>query len=183
MSRPNLPAVLFVLALGAPRAAQAECEDAGRATQLAASLARQRGRARTWRFGWTGVNGALALGSVALLPVTRRSEWPDLIVGGAASALSAVVMVLTPLDVEADARAAMRLAPCGPLERIDALASHAAADERARVSWPWHLLNLGVAVVVGGILVVGFDHWEAGALNGGATFVLGELQLFTQPTP
>jgi len=152
---------------------------------LIRSLREQAGRAQTWRYAWTGVNGALAVGSFAPLPWASRESRPDWIVGGVGSVISTALTVFFPLRVEnADADLAeLERAPSAERHaRLRALASRDADDERARFSLPWHALNLGGSVLVGSVLAFGFKRVPSGIATGVASFALGEAQLFTQPT-
>ena len=150
-----------------------------------AALREQAGRAHTHRYAWTAINGGLAVASFAVLPVIQRGSRPDFIVSGAGSVLGAVATFVFPLRVETDAAeldAAERSSPEERSRRLRALLRVDADDERDRLALPWHALNLGVSVLAGGIIAFGFHHTLSGVGQGVGSFVLGEAQLFTQPT-
>ncbi len=154
-------------------------------TDARALLHEQAQRARTYRYAWTGIDAGLALGSFGLIPLVKPETRKDYIVSGAVSALGAVTTFIFPLNVEADEAELSTLNALAPAERrkkLAALLKDAAEDEHNRVTWPWHLLNLGTSSVTGGIIAIGFDHVRAGIQTGVISFVLGELQIFTQPT-
>ncbi len=140
-------------------------------------------RARTWRYAWTGINGALAVGSFGLLPLVQSEQRLELVVGGIGSTVAAVFTWFVPLEVEAtlDRKVALASA-CQRLAVEERFVAAAAADEASRVTWPWHLLNLGFGISYTLIVGLGADRWESGILDGVVAFGLGELQLFTQPT-
>jgi hypothetical protein len=149
------------------------------------ALHEQAGRAHTHRYVWTGINGALALGSFAALPVVQRESRPDFVVGGVGSLLSAVTTFVFPLRVESDASDLDRIERLPPEERsrkLHELLRASAEDERARLALPWHALNLATCALTGGIIAFGFHHTLSGVAQGTGGFALGEAQLFTQPT-
>jgi hypothetical protein len=154
---------------------------AAAAAQLSRDLADEGRRARTWRVAWTAINGALTVGSFAPMPFVSREQWPDLVVSGVGSAISTVLTVAWPLEAE---QAGRLPAPgsCAQLAASIAAAERAAADEAARVTWPWHLINAGVGGVYYAILGLGYGRHASGVLTGASAFVISEIQLFTQPT-
>jgi hypothetical protein len=152
---------------------------------ISAALREQAQRAHVHRIAWTGVNGALALGSFALLPVAPRASRPDFVVGGVGSLLGTVATFAFPMRVETDLvelDAAERLPPEARRLKLRELLRADAEDERARIALPWHALNFGVSALAGGIIAFGFHHTLSGVGQGVGSFALGETQLFTQPT-
>lgn len=139
-------------------------------------------RAREWRYAWTGVNATLAIGSFAAAPWVDAESRPDWIVSGAGSALTAAATFLWPLDVEAASQELRALPPAACAARLPRLMRESAADERARVTWPWHVANVGLAALTGGIIAFGYDHHLSGLLTTVGGTALAELQLWTQPT-
>lgn len=153
--------------------------------EIEALLRDQAQRARTYRYVWTGINAGLAIGCFGLIPLVSRASREDYVVGGIASAIGAVATFALPLHVERDEPKLDALQTLPPAERrkkLNALLSDGARDEHSRVSWPWHALNLGASLITGGIVAVGFGHVRSGLQTGIASFVLGEAQIFTQPT-
>ncbi len=174
---------LSVLALAQVSAAHAcaQSDDAA----LVAALREQGARAHTHRLVWTSVNGALAVGSFALIPFVARDSRKDFVVSGVGSVLGTAATVFFPLRVETDAAeldAIESLPPAERSARLRELFRADADDERERLAWPWHVANLGVSALAGGIIGFGFHHAESGIAQGVGSFVLGEAQLFTQPT-
>ena len=139
-------------------------------------------RARTWRYAWSGVNAGLMLGSFAVLPFASREDRPDWIVSGAGSGLTLVATWFLPLQVESAAEDYDALSSAERAERGPRLLAESAADERDRVRWPWHVANVGLAALGGGIIAFGYRHYLSGAVTAGVGAGLGEAQLFTQPT-
>ena len=137
------------------------------------------GRARTWRQSWTIVNGASAVAGLAAVPLVDPAGRKDMILGSAVSAASALVTWVWPLEVESFSD--QPPATCTSVETRQRIAS-AAADEAARVSWPWHLLNAGVSAALSAVMFYGFRHPKSAVIAGVGSFVAGEAQLFTQPT-
>jgi hypothetical protein len=186
-----LVGVLVVASLPSdPALAQPACSEAARpltdserarGDELVVGLRSEARRARRWRLSWVGINAGLAVSSFAPMPFYRRDQWPDLIVSGAGSVVSAVFTAIWPLDVE---RAQNHVAPstCAALTALEAEAAADAADEEVRTRWPWHLLNVGVGGLYYVVIADGFGHQRNGVLAGVSAFAIGEVQLLTQPT-
>jgi len=190
----------LVLALSTASAANASCPSIARAPMsdrgstlsgqwLYDARMREARRARTWRYAWTGINGAIAVGSFALLPLVPSEQRLELVIGGVGSTATALLTWFVPLEVEATLdRKVKATSLCDGLRIEEELTAAAAEDEAVRVSWPFHLINLGagalytVIVGVGTPLLVGKDRWASGVVDGVVAFALGEAQLFTQPT-
>ena len=176
--------VAAALTAAAPSPARAEC-DASAADRLEAAIAREAGRARTWRLVWGYVNDAFAMYSFTALPLVDRPYRIDYAASGVGSVASAALTFGLPLDVEGAARPlydARALAPCARLEKLRSLRAAYADDERARVTWPWHALNVVLAGAVLALVGGGFGHVVDGLTSAAGTLVVGELQLVTQPT-
>lgn len=184
-----LAAGLFLVGgtLGPSSAASAQCttSDATENAPIAKELVAEAGRARTWRYAWTGINAgsmALSLGGIPILP---KSETPALAVGAATSAVSGLFTWFWPLDVEDDAETALHLGCRPPAERdseLLRLREHSARDEASRIQWPWHVGNFVTALIPGAILWFGFNRKLDGALASVGGFAFGEIELLTQPT-
>lgn len=148
----------------------------------AAALATEAKRARVWRYTWSGVNAGLMVGSFVAVPLVDRESRPDWIVSGVGSGVTLVATWFFPLRVEEAAEELEALPPSERARRARALAIESAADERDRVTWPWHVANLGLSAAAGAVIAFGFEHYLSGALTAGGAAILGEVQLFTQPT-
>jgi hypothetical protein len=159
--------------------------DAQLDSAMARALREQAGRAHTHRLVWTGINGALAVGSFAVLPALDRSSRPDFVVAGVGSVLGTVATFAFPLRVERDRTElddAERLPPEARHQKLHELLLADAEDEHDRLALPWHVVNFGLSALAGGIIAFGFHHTLSGVAQGASSFVLGEAQLFTQPT-
>lgn len=153
--------------------------------EIEALLRDQAQRARTYRYVWTGINAGLAVGSFSLMPFVKHDAREDYAVSGFASLLGTVTTFAFPLHVERDEPEldALRTLPLAERrKKLSELLHDGARDERARVTWPWHLLNLGTSAITGGIIAIGFAHTRAGVQTAIASLLLGEAQILTQPT-
>lgn len=153
--------------------------------QIEALLYDQAQRARTYRYVWTGINAGLAIGAFGLMPFVNHDQREDYAVSGIASLLGTVTTFAFPLQVEHDVPELDALQTLPPVERhkkLSELLHDGAQDEHARVTWPWHLFNLGTSAITGGVIAIGFGHTQAGLQTGIAGFILGEAQILTQPT-
>jgi hypothetical protein len=134
---------------------------------------------------WTGINGGLTVIPLVGIAVLPKSDRPALIVGASSSLLATGVTWFWPLDVESDAEEASAIGCAGinnQTEHLSRLREHSRRDEQVRIQWPWHLVNLGLALIPGAILWAGFHDLPGGALTSAGAFATAELQLFTQPT-
>jgi hypothetical protein len=147
-----------------------------------ARLREEAHRARVWRYAWTGVNGALMVGSFVAVPLVPSEERPDYIIGGIGSAVNTATSFFMPLRVES-AEAELDEMPASERPKhVRRLVLESAEDERARVTWPWHALNVGMAIIPGAIIAFGYGHYTSGLTTTLVGTALGEVQLFTQPT-
>ena len=180
-------ALVVALALGAaivsPRSAAAQAQPESAMPRLDAAGVRvvldEAARARRWRYAWIAINAALTVGSFALVPLSDREQHPSLILSGIGSGLSTALTVAWPLDVEA---APTRLVDVGDPAGVQDLRLTYGRDERDRLRWPWHLLNVGVGVAYFLILGAGWQQWEKGVWAGVSAFAIGEAQTLTQPS-
>jgi len=178
-------ALVVLLALGSavvsPRSAAAQAD--GAMPRLDAAAVRvvldEAARARRWRYAWIAINAALAVGSIALLPLSDREQRPSLILSGVGSGISTALTVAWPLDVEA---APSQLLGATDPAGVQDLRRAYGRDERDRLRWPWHLLNVGVGVAYFLILGAGWQQWDKGAWAGLSAFAIGEAQTLTQPS-
>jgi len=165
--------------------AHGQCPGPVLESPLRAELSHEAHKARTWRYVWTGLNVGSAVLSAAALPLLPKSTRPDLIIGGATSALSGAFTWFWPLDVEAHAARAERIR-CWPTAlqtpELLRLREQSARDEAERVRWPWHVGNFVSALIPGALLWFGFHEHVNGALSVAGSFASGELELLTQPT-
>jgi hypothetical protein len=139
-------------------------------------------RARVWRYSWTGINGAITVGSFVAVPLVNAEERPDWVVSGAGQALSTLATWFWPLRVES-AEAELDAMPAGERPKhARRLLLESSEDEHDRVTWPWHVVNFGMAAVGGGIIAFGYGHYESGLVTTLVGTALGEAQLLTQPT-
>jgi hypothetical protein len=140
-------------------------------------------RARTWRYVWSGINGTFAVGSFALMPFVSRDQRIELAVGGTYSTVAVVFTWFMPLEVEGTLdRKPSPVDLCRGLRLEEEATASAAAEEVARVSWPWHVLNVGAGALYTAIVGLTTDRWANGVVDGVLTIAVGEAQLFTQPT-
>jgi hypothetical protein len=158
------------------------CAQAAPPTPASAELQREAQRARTWRYGWTAINGGLTLGAFAAVPLVSREDRPDFVVSGIGSAITTICTWIWPLRVEGAAAELEAMMPTERARQAEGLRRESARDERERIRWPWHVANLGLAAAGGAVIAFGYEHYLSGALTAAAGGALGEVQLFTQPT-
>jgi hypothetical protein len=139
-------------------------------------------RARTWRYAWVGINGAVTVGSFALVPLVDRESRPDFVVSGVGAGITLLTTWIWPLRVETAVEELQGLSPAERARLLPLRYRESAEDERDRVAWPWHVANIGLAAAGGAVIAFGFKHYLSGALTAASGAALGEVQLFTQPT-
>jgi hypothetical protein len=172
--------VNLLLAVVLLRAAPAAAEEPRRCDEEL--LRDEAQRARTWRYGWSGIHAALTIGAFVAVPLVEAEERPDWIVSGAGSALNLGATWFWPLRVESARAELDELAPAQRARHVRRLLLESAEDEHERVTWPWHLLNFGLSALGGGIIAFGYHHYESGLITTLTGTALGSVQLFTQPT-
>lgn len=139
-------------------------------------------RARVWRYSWTGINGAIAVGSFVIMPFDEAENRPDWVIGGVSSAISTLATWFMPLRVESAGDELDALPPAERGNHVKHLLQESGEDEHDRVTWPWHLASFGMAAIPGGIIAFGYGHYESGLITTLVGTALGEAQLLTQPT-
>jgi hypothetical protein len=137
--------------------------------------------ARTWRYAWSGVNAGLMVGSFVAVPLVAKEDRPDWIVSGIGSGVTVLATWFFPLRVESALDELEALPPEQCRAQLPQLWLESRQDEQARVTWPWHLLNVGLAATAGGIIAFGYRHYASGLVTTVVSASLGEAQLFTQP--
>lgn len=196
-------ALVALLLLASPAAVAGQCPDfAGGSAALQAAdpgarlsfirerLKKEAPRARLYTGLWGGAFSLIALGELALIPVTAPAEHVDNYAGAISSLVSVGVLVALPLEVMEDADAfdgrvanlTATAGPCAGLAEAERLFLRDAEGEAFGVSLLMHGTNVALNAVLALVLGLGFGHWEAGALNAVVGAVLGEASIFTQPT-
>lgn len=141
--------------------------------------------------GWGGALGASGLASLAAVPFVSAGDRVDWYVSAASSAIGILPLLLTPLDVIADARelqTMLRFAPspnaqlCAHLADAEHRLSRSAQSETDGRS-PWmHAGNIALNTSVLLFLGLVYRHWEAGIVNGAVGAAVGEAMILSQPT-
>lgn len=139
-------------------------------------------RARVWRYSWTGINGAITVGSFVIAAIDEAEARPDWVIGGASNAVSTLATWFMPLRVESAEDELDALPPAERGKHVKRLLQESGEDEHDRVTWPWHLASFGLAAIPGGIIAFGYGHYESGLITTLVGTALGEAQLLTQPT-
>jgi hypothetical protein len=131
------------------------------------------------------------LASLAAVPFVSAGDRVDWYVSAASSAIGILPLLLTPLDVIADARelqTMLRFAPspnaqlCAHLADAEHRLSRSAQSETDGRS-PWmHAGNIALNTSVLLFLGLVYRHWEAGIVNGAVGAAVGEAMILSQPT-
>jgi hypothetical protein len=143
------------------------------------ALERDAAHAEYWWLGFTGVYTAAALVQTGLaLGATSDDDRVDQLVGAASAWLGVgSQVVLSPMpEVWRASTFARRTG------RLDEALSRAARAESEGRAWYNHAACVAVALAAGATLWLGFDHPGAAAFNAASDLVIGELNLWTQPT-
>jgi hypothetical protein len=177
-----LSSCLFIVS-----AVRADCStnDAERSAELTRSLVREGERAFTWRLAWTAINAGSTLLSFGGLAVLPRSDRPDLLLGAGVSTISTLLTWFWPMNVEADAKLAVTLEALPTRDRctrLERLLEHSAADERERLTWPWHIGNFVTALLPAIAVWFAFHRRGEAVLSLLGSFASGEVELLTQPS-
>jgi len=169
--------LVFVVAA---RSAHADC--ATEATSLRTQLHDESVRMDRWRYAWTGIYGAIAVGQLGLI-VTKTNvfgaydrEYRDKdILGVAQSGLGAIAMVLSP-SIDVPGAVADSCA--------DAIALRAArvkaGDTERTLFYAGHVGNF-VVNLGGSLLLARATNWQAGALAFVIGYPIGLVNTYTMP--
>jgi len=149
-------------------------------------------RGRLWARGWAIGIGAGGLASLIAVPFVAPSDRVDWYVGAASAAIGVIPLLVSPLAVIHDApklSAAVASTPwndqaqvCATLLDAEHKLAADAANEHWQQGWWMHAGNLAFNTGVLLFLGLGYGHWTAGLINGGAGVVVGEALILTQPT-
>jgi hypothetical protein len=145
--------------------------------------------ARWWTWGWGAGVGAAGVFSLAAVPFVAPENRIDWYTGAATAAFGVIPFVIFPLSVMHDAPIVhARAATVGDSELCAALAeaedalARGAHEEARQRAWWVHAGNVAFNTGVLLFLGLGYHHWTAGLINGGAGLAVGEAMIFTSPT-
>lgn len=154
-------------------------------------LSREAHRMSWWNWGWAAGIGASGVGTLVAVPFVAPENRVDYYTGAALAGIGVIPFLVAPPDVIHDGRELHAMLVAGPpgtdvevcrmLADAEARLVRDARNERLLSGWWSHAANL--ALNAGAFLFLGFGyhHWESGAINGAAGFVIGETVIFTQP--
>ncbi|WP_136065527.1 hypothetical protein [Modicisalibacter radicis] len=181
---PRYAVFLVLLALAAPAAAQPSATAEWNAYDDA--LASGERQATLWRYGWGGIYAAsLANNIYQASEADDDDDRFDGRVGAVKSALALGGVIADPQPHPAAHRRLEALAERGDGQALtDAreLMRATAAEERARHAWRARLDSLVVNTLGGLAIGVGDDRPRDGLVNFATGMLVGEIQLWTQPT-
>jgi len=144
--------------------------------------------ARVWSYSWGAIYSSLAIGQFVAAPLVDHASGPDYYVGGGASLIGLVPLVVTPLKVMADEERleeskaeTLGADPCVSLAWAEALLIRDAANEAEGRSLLFHggniVVNAGIFFIIG----AGFGHWTSATISLLTGVATGEIMIFTQP--
>ncbi|MDW5378596.1 hypothetical protein R6258_16885 [Halomonas sp. HP20-15] len=176
-------AFLFCYMLSVTAAAQPAAGEWQAYDEALTSGARQ---ATLWRYGWGGVYAAsLANNLYQASEADDQDDRFDGRVGAVKSALALGGVITDPQPHPAAHRRLEALAEQGDREALNdarELMRATAAEERARHAWQARLDSLVVNTLGGLAIGVGDDRPRDGLVNFATGMLVGELQIWTQPT-
>lgn len=191
-------ALVIVAALGSTAPAQTRCPVQGgvaervgevdaseRVRFLEASLARGARKAAIWNWSWPIIYGVLAGGQVAVgLVIDDEGRKKDLYVSAARAGIAGLAGILIPLKAPREWRRYRATGDaCADVAAAERALAAAAASEARGKSWKKHAAVLGLNLVTGLVLWLGFDRpIGQAALTTATGLVVGEVMIFTQPT-
>jgi hypothetical protein len=145
--------------------------------------------ARVWSYSWGAIYSSLTIGQFVAAPLVSHASGLDFYVGGGASLIGLVPLVVTPLKVMADGNRLMEsnaeipgADPCVSLAWAEELLIRDAANEAEGRSLLFHggnvVVNAGISLVIG----AGFGHWTSAIISLLTGVATGEIMILTQPT-
>jgi hypothetical protein len=154
---------------------------ADRVAYLRGRLEAERPLARAWSWTWGLIDGGLTAGQLAAIPFAGSR--PDRIFLGAGAFSSALgVAQILSMPITPAREDAPGAPDCAALARLEGEMSRAARNEALGSGWEAQLGNVGVNA--GLSLAMGFmgNDWPGALLGFGIGWLVGELQIKTQPT-
>lgn len=144
-------------------------------------------RARIWSYSWGAIYSALAVGQFVAAPLVSHASGLDYYVGGGASLIGLVPLVVTPLKVMGDdnrlkaSEETLEPDPCIALARAEAWLVRDAANEAEGRSLLFHGGNVVVNAAIFFVIGAGFGHWTTATISLLTGIATGEIMIFTQP--
>lgn len=137
-----------------------------------------------WYYGWFAINGGgLVVNTVQATTTHSHNSRVSSSVEAGKAAIGVADLLLRPLPARLGADT-IRLMQGSPLDRVHAaealLHASAARAELNRTLWP-HLGNAVINLVGGGIILA-FGDWKNAAFTTGLDFVVGEIEILTEPS-
>jgi hypothetical protein len=144
--------------------------------------------ASVWSYSWGAIYSSLAIGQFVAAPLVSHASGLDFYVGGGASLIGLVPLVVTPLKVMTDGNRLEELNaeisgadPCVSLAWAEELLLRDAANEAEGRSLLFHggniVVNSGIFLVIG----AGFGHWTSAIISLLTGVATGEIMILTQP--
>jgi len=144
--------------------------------------------ARVWSYSWGAIYSSLAIGQFVAAPLVSHASAPDFYVGGGASLIGLVPLVVTPLKVMGDEERLEESQveptgadPCALLAKAEELLIRDAANEAEGRSLLFHggnvVVNAGISLIIG----AGFGHWTSATISVLTGIATGEIMILTQP--
>jgi hypothetical protein len=163
---------------------------AARLAYLRSTLDQEEKSASTWRWSWVSAYSVLAVGQLAFAgAVSTRDQQPGLYVGGVASAIAMVPLLVLPLEVVRDApEFDAKISGWGPEHTCELITEgektlmQDAHNEARGASWVMHIVNILYNTVVTVIIGAGYHNWTNGVISGGVGALIGEAMILSQPT-
>jgi hypothetical protein len=128
--------------------------------------------------------------AVPFVPTEQRVDWYASAISAGIGVLPFLLMPPRAIGDSNHLQRERQLAPATPtpqqlcplLADAEARLTRGAEEQRQQQAWWVHAANLGFNLGVFLVLGLGYGHWTAGAINGGAGAVVGEAIILTRPT-
>jgi hypothetical protein len=146
-------------------------------------------RAQVWWYGWLAFNAGVTVGQGAYYFMSTEADVKeDMAVGAVQGFIATVGMLAVPM-VPAYAPDELREMPENTPEQqqqkllaAERLLRESAEWEQEGRSWIMHAATFLLGAAGGATIWLAFDRPVDGLINFAATMVIGEIQIFTQPT-
>lgn len=150
---------------------------------LATRLEAGSGPARLWWYGWTIGYTAAAIGyGAAALSVGNREIRQDAWVACASTVFGAAATFFDPFPAALSPAQIRQAATDSELPQLEQWMHEGAQAEKLGRSPLAHGLGVGVAILEGLVIALGFHRPADAAITAGISVVFAELQIWTQPT-
>ncbi len=180
--------IVVLLILGTAGNARGECDPVEAERKIAflhETLTHEAHKVHVWSWTWGSIYAGAGVAQIVAMPFSDSQARKTLAVGVGSAAFGSLSLFLLPLRVTRPITALAKRWDdpdrCGVLADAERALQRSAHGERQATGWVGHVGNAIVNIALTMIIGLGFDNWTSGMITGAIGFLVGELNLVTQP--